>query len=84
MSKKTFELTETKAIQVEAIEIKGQRSVSLRQMYKTRNDPNWKHGKQGITLPLEEAARIAKMITKFATSDETTFKEIEVGKKNDD
>jgi hypothetical protein len=87
MSKKTFELTETKAVRVEAVEINGANFISLRQMYRTKNDPTdptWKHGKQGITLPVEEAARIAKMITKFATSEDTTFTQLQLGKNKDE
>jgi Transcriptional Coactivator p15 (PC4) len=84
MSKKTFELSETKAIRVEAVEINGANFISLRQLYKTKKAPDeWQYGKQGITLPVEEAARIAKMITKFATDDSTTFKTLELGKKDE-
>ena len=81
MSKKTFELTDTKAIRVEAIEINGANFISLRQMYRTKGQPEWQHAKQGINLPAGDAERIAKMILKFDTSGSTKFKHLELGKK---
>lgn len=84
MSKKTFELTDSKAIRVEAVEINGSNMISLRQLYKTKKNPEWSHGRQGITLPVEEAARIAKMITRFATDDSTEFTILDLKRGKDD
>lgn len=78
MSKKTFELSDTKAIRVQAIQIGDAQFISLRQLYRKKGQKDWSPARQGISLPLEEAAGIAKFINKFATSDETTFEEVEV------
>jgi hypothetical protein len=84
MSKKTFELSESKAIRVEAVEVNESRGISIRQLYKRKNDTDWQYGKQGLILPLEEAATIAKLISKFATSEATTFKTLDFGKSKEE
>jgi len=83
MSKKTFELTDTKAIRIEAVEINGANFISLRQMYKTKKVTEWQHGKQGITIPADEAARIARMISKFASDESTVYKTLDLGRKDE-
>ena len=76
MTKKTFELTASKAVRVQAVKLSGKEYVSLRQLYKTKKDTDWQFGKQGITIPRENAELIAARIAKFASSDETVFEAI--------
>ncbi len=84
MTKKTFEITASKAISVEAVEINGARGISVRQMYKKKGQEEWQMARQGIILPLDFAVEIAKRISKFASSEGTTFKSLEVGKDKED
>jgi len=81
VSKKTFEITDTKAIRVEAVEVQSRKGISIRQLYKTKKTVDWQYAKQGIILPLEQAEAIAKMVAKFATSDATSFKTLEFNKE---
>jgi hypothetical protein len=83
MSRKTIEISDTKAIRVEAVEIKGEKYVSIRQMYRRKGETEWNHAKQGINIPLDGAAGVLKYATKFATSDSTTFSKVEIGKAAD-
>lgn len=78
---KTIEVSDNKAFRIEAVKINGQQMISIRQMYKRKTDKDWQHAKQGVTLPLEVAATVSKWVTKYATSDETVFKEIEISRK---
>lgn len=45
-----IEVSKTKAYSVQGINVNGVDMISLRQMYKTKDDPSWKPGKQGITI----------------------------------
>lgn len=85
MTAKVIKVSSSKGYRIEAIEIKGQKMISIRQLYATKNDPELKPAKQGITLPLEVgelavAELIAKTIKRYATSDDIKFKNIDVGK----
>ena len=81
MSRKTIEITDTKAIRVEAVQIRGEFYISLRQMYRKKGEKEWKHARQGLNVPLESFGDVAKFATKFATSDDTTWSEVEIGGK---
>lgn len=47
------EVSDKKAYSVQGIIANGKKMVSIRQMYKTKNDPNWKPGKQGVAINIE-------------------------------
>jgi len=68
-----------KAVRMEGVEIKGERYVSIRQMYNTTKDSDWKHGRQGINIPIENAEKIAKYLKAIAEGDD--FKVIEMNKE---
>lgn len=69
-----IKISETKAYLVEGIKIGDQELVSVRQMYATRKDPNFKPARQGVTIPRKEALRVAKALR--ALYKEGDFKEI--------
>jgi Transcriptional Coactivator p15 (PC4) len=75
---KLIKVSPTKAYRMEGVEIKGERYVSIRQMYATKNDPQYKHGKQGLNIPIENAEKIAKYLKAIAEGDE--FVELELNK----
>lgn len=75
---KLLKLSETKAIRMEGVEIKGAKSVSIRQMYCTKSDSTWKPARNGINIPIENAEKIAKYLKQLAEGDD--FKEIEMNK----
>lgn len=54
--------SDTKAYLVEGIELGGQELVSIRQMYATRKDPNFKPARQGVTIPRKDALKVAKAL----------------------
>ncbi len=74
-----IKISKTKAFKVEKIQMndrKGPVLLSIRQMYSTQKDPEFKHGRQGITLAVEEdengkseARRVIKALIK-ALKDE--------------
>ena len=76
---KRIVLSPTKAIRMEGVVIRGAKSVSIRQLYCTSKDTDWKPAKQGINIPIENAEKIAKYLAAIATGDE--FKEIEMNKE---
>ncbi|QRE00237.1 hypothetical protein [Burkholderia phage BCSR5] len=76
MARKTFEISEGTAIQVQAIEYKGKQRISIRQMYKKKGEKKWSPAKQGITLPKENAKEIAKRILKYADLDDDEFEKV--------
>ena len=74
---KLIKITDTKAYRVEGVNIKGANYVSIRQLYKTKKKPDeWSIGHQGVTIPAEESARIAKAIGAIVA--EGKFKLLEV------
>lgn len=84
MVRKTIELTDTKAIRIEPIKVGGKRYVSLRQLYRTAKNPEWAHGRQGISIDASDAHRIAKVIERYAALDESEFTEIDLEKDDTD
>jgi len=44
--------------------------LSIRQLYKTKKDPEWKIGRQGVTFDFDDCKRIIKGIIKVFKSDE--------------
>ena len=84
MSKKTIEITDTKALRVQAAEIRGQKYVTVRQLYRKKGQKEWLPAKQGVSLPLEAAEEVAKFVKKYATSEDTVFDAIEVGRKSEE
>ena len=72
---KRIVVSENKAYRIESIELGGKQMVSVRQLYKTKNDDTWKPAKAGITLNLDEVKRIAKAMVSISEGDE--FKAIE-------
>jgi hypothetical protein len=51
-----IKISESKAYNVELIrmEKKGPVFLSVRQLYRTKKDPNWKPGRNGLMLPIAE------------------------------
>lgn len=84
MTKKLIELTESSAINIEAIKVGDAKMLSIRKMYKTKKDPNWKPARQGLTIPFDEAERVLKKALKLVRDPETKFKKIETKGKGDD
>ena len=76
---KRIVLGPTKAVRMEGVEINGAKFVSIRQLYCTKKDPEWKHARQGINIPIENAEKISKYLKAIAEGDD--FKEIELNKE---
>lgn len=76
MPKKTIEVSDTKAYQVQAIKYKGESLVSVRRLYRKKGDKGWSPAKQGVTFAPEEAERVAKFIVKYSKLDEDEFTEV--------
>ena len=75
---KLIRVSDTKAYRMEGVEIKGERYVSIRQMYATKKDPALKPSRNGINIPIEQAEKIAKYLKEIAAGDD--FKEIDMSK----
>ncbi len=78
------EVTDNKAYQVESIKIRGKKYVSVRQMYKTRKDPeNWKHGKQGMTVEVDHLEALLKKMKVVGARADSKFKELNLDKDSE-
>ena len=75
-----IKISKTKAFDVELIrfEKKGPTFVNIRQMYATIKDPEFKPGRQGMTLSLEEnddgkteAGRLLRLIAKVVKNEDS-------------
>lgn len=84
MTAKRVVISPTKAIRVEAVQVGEFQGISLRQMYATKKDKEFKPAKQGIIIPLEVAAKIAKHIAAMVSSGDTEFVVIEHPTSNKD
>lgn len=80
---KTIEITPSKAIRVEGINVEGKLMVSLRQMYKRKKDTDWQYGRNGLSVEVESAELLAKAITTMAGRDASRFKVITRSNKDD-
>jgi hypothetical protein len=78
---KLIRVSDTKAYRTEGVEIKGDRFVSIRQLYATKKDPSWKPSRNGVNIPIEQAEKIAKYLKAIAEGDD--FKEIVMGSKDE-
>lgn len=79
-----IEVGDHKSIRIEAVEMRGQQYISLRQMYRTKRDPTWKPGRQGMMLEVGEqkaniAGRVSRVITKLLEDPDTVFRVLDPG-----
>jgi hypothetical protein len=75
--------SDSKAFRVEAVEINGNKQISIRQMYRKKGQEEWQHAKQGVNLDLEGevAVRVARAVRLYATDDATEFKEVVIERR---
>lgn len=73
-----IKVSDSKAFNIELIrmEKKGPVYLSIRQLYKTKKDPEWKPGRNGLTLPIaegedgrSEARRVLKAMAKVLKNE---------------
>jgi len=83
MPRKTIEITDNKAVRIEPVKISGKRYISVRQLYRTTKNPNWMHGRQGINIDADDAPRIAKIIERYATLDESEYTDVDLDAEKD-
>lgn len=67
---KLVKISDTKAIRIEGVIVRGERYVSLRQMYRKKDQKDWQHAKQGILLDLEKIGKIRRYIKEVVEADE--------------
>jgi len=67
---KLVKISDTKAIRIEGVIVRGERYVSLRQMYRKKDQKDWQHAKQGILLDLEKTSKIRRYIKEVVEADE--------------
>lgn len=73
---KTIEITPSKAVRVEGINVEGKLMVSIRQMYKRKGDTDWRPGRNGLSIEVGHADLVAKALTVQAGRPEERFKVI--------
>lgn len=73
---KTIEITPSKAVRVEGINVEGRLMVSLRQMYKRKGDEDWRPGRNGLSVEIENADILCAAIKSQASKDPAKFKVI--------
>lgn len=75
---KLIKISDTKAYRISVIQmganVKGEakkpKFLSIRQMYATKKDPTFKHGRQGVTINMDDTQRVIKaMIAVFKDTD---------------
>jgi hypothetical protein len=82
-----IKVSESKAYRIQLIRMHSAKGdpknpvlLSIRQLYKTKKSPEWKPAYQGITFPMDIAARVIKGLIKvFKDKDQ----EVEVIKKKE-
>lgn len=75
------EVSENKAYRIESIKIKDKKYVSVRQMYKTRKEPdNWKPGRQGLTIEVDDLEAVLKKAKVVGARPDSKFKEVNLDK----
>jgi hypothetical protein len=77
---KTIEITPSKAIRIEGINVEGKLMIHLRQMYKRKGDTDWKPGRNGLSIERDQADLVAAAILGQASKSESKFKVITRGK----
>lgn len=75
---KIIKISPTKAYSVEGVVIQDQPMVSIRQMYATKKDPKFKHGRKGITIGIDELPRVMRAIKATFDEDVSTYTELNV------
>jgi hypothetical protein len=69
-----IKISETKAYRIELIrmEKKGPVFLSIRQLYKTKKDADWRPGRNGLNLPVPdgEAKRVIKGLIKTLKNED--------------
>lgn len=74
-------ISDTKAYQIDGINVNGVPMIAIRQMYTTRKEPGvFKPGK-GVTLPHSDLQRIVKAMRHVHDQDTDTYPEISSGGK---
>lgn len=82
----TFKVSATKAYKVEVVQMDdGKEFISIRQMYATKSDPTFKHGRQGIMLPRgdEVTEKVIKALKKRNDPD-AEVEVVKLQKRNED
>lgn len=86
MTTKLVKQTDSKATQISTFTINGVEYVNIRQMYKTKKNPNkWMPGRS-VSLNIEDdfALSVLRKALKIVKDENTDYPEIEVGKKDDE
>lgn len=75
-----IEVNDTKAFLMETLEIGGAELVSIRQMYKKRDDmETWRASKKGIAVSVDVAKQIGEKLIQIAENPEhTKFRHVAV------
>jgi len=73
---KLIKISEHKAFKIQPVLIKGEKYFSIRQMYSTKNDSEWKHGKAGIILAYEELRKLFKRAKTMHEDSDTEYEDI--------
>lgn len=64
-----IEINPKKAYSIAGIEVNGRKMISIRQMYRTRDDPNWKPGKNGVSIDIEVLPELVAKFTEILAAD---------------
>ena len=79
---KTFKISPTSGIRVEAIEYGGEKLISIRKVFKTKKDPdNWQMGFQYVTVPAAGASKLGEFIKSLGDSPNLEFTHVEPKQK---
>lgn len=76
MKPKRFKVSDYKGFQVEGILVKGKPMLSIRQFYATKKDPEFRPGRQGVTIELEAADRLLSALQQVADLDPDSYNEV--------
>lgn len=81
---KLIKISATKAFRIEAVQVGEHQGISIRQMYATQKDPKYKPARQGIFLPIDDAAaeRVLRAAGKMAVNPDTEFTVLEPAERS--
>lgn len=80
---KLLKISNTKAFQVQTVELNETQSISVRQMYATTKEPDdWKPSRNGILIPYDDDGKtIVKALVK-CFKEEQKFKTLELKERS--
>lgn len=75
---------EFKAFKITGISVEGKLMINVRQMYRTRKEPDeWKHGRQAVSIPIENVKDLVAYVEAVAAQPKSRYEVLDLDKDKD-